>query len=86
MVSESVLLNFAASLCVHIDGGKMLHREEMHRRKPGGPQRYIMFLERDPLGKEGGIRGQTEEGCLPLADTWAPWGAVQLPSHGLTED
>lgn len=39
-----------------------------------------------PLGKEGGIRGQTEEGCLPLADTWAPWGAVQLPSHGLTED
>ena len=38
------------------------------------------------LGKEGGLRGQTEEGCLPLADAWAPWGAVQLQSHGLTED
>lgn len=46
VVPEPVLLNFAASLCVHIDGGKILHREEMHRQRPGGPQRYIMFLER----------------------------------------
>ena len=46
MVPEPVLLNFAASLCVHIDGGKMLRREDMHRQKPAGPQRYIMFLER----------------------------------------
>ena len=46
VVPEPVLLNFAASLCVHIDGGKMLRREDMHRQKPAGPQRYIMFLER----------------------------------------
>lgn len=39
-----------------------------------------------PLGKEGSIRGQTEEGCLSLADGWPPWDAVQLQSHGPTED
>lgn len=64
----------------------MLHREEMHRQKPGRPPKIHYVLGKgvtSPLGKEGGIRGRTGGLSPSLADTSA-YGVVQLPSHGLT--
>lgn len=67
----------------------MLHREEIAQAKAKRPPKTLYVLGKGmtgPLGKEGGIGGQTEEGCLSPADAWPPWGVGWLQSHRLIED
>lgn len=90
VLSRAYALKYlAASPCVQVGRGKTLHREETAQAKAKRPPKTHSVLAKgvtSPLGKEGGIRGQTEKGCLSSADTWLPWGAVQPQGHRLTED
>lgn len=63
-------------------------REETAQAKAKRPKKTCVLGKgvTGPLGKEGSVRGHTEEGCLSPADAWPPWGTCQLLSLRLIED
>ena len=66
----------------------MLQREGTAQAKAKRPEKTCVLRSgaAGPLGKEGGIRGQTEEGCLCPADVWVSWNMCQLQTLRLIED